>query len=74
MGQCIMQRVCLLTVRYRKYPGWIKKIWIRVVSGVDPDKEATLNAPQRFEAAFQGIPRDAWHLFTDPLQLTNLPV
>ena len=58
--------------RYRTYPGWIKTIWIRVVSGVNPEKEETLNAPERFETAFEGVPREAWRTFTDPSELMNI--
>ena len=55
--------------RYRKYPGWIKSIWIHVVVGVDPHREKTLNAPQRFEKAFQDVPREVWRTFHDPSEL-----
>jgi len=60
--------------RYRKYPGWIKAIWIRIVEGVDPSAEETLNAPKRFEKAFKDIPRDAWRTFKDPLELMDVRI
>jgi len=60
-----------LTFRYRTYPGWIKKIWIHVVSGVDLSEEKTKNDPKRFTTAFQGIPQDVWTTFVDPAELAD---
>lgn len=33
---------------------------------------AEKNEPQRFEKAFTGIPRDAWHVFEDPDECLDL--
>lgn len=44
-----------------------------MVEGVDPREELKLNAPERFEAAFQGIPREVWHTFKDPAEMMNVP-
>jgi hypothetical protein len=33
------------------------------VVGVDLEKEKTLNAPERFEEAFKGIPRGVWRVY-----------
>ena len=63
-----------LNGRYRKYPGWIKQIWIRVVEGVDPKDEKELNAMERFEKAFSGVPRYAWRIFKDPRELVYVPI
>jgi hypothetical protein len=30
------------------------------------------NEPERFEKAFEGVPPEAWHLFTDPAECTQL--
>jgi hypothetical protein len=30
------------------------------------------NEPQRFEKAFDGVPRKAWHVFTNPAECANL--
>jgi hypothetical protein len=56
-------------MRYRKYPGWITAIWIRIVEGVNPEKEKDLNAPERFEKAFEGVPRQVWRTFKDPAEM-----
>ncbi len=34
---------------------------------VDMDTEK--NAPERFEKAFEDVPRDVWHVFEDPKEL-----
>ncbi|KAJ3363715.1 hypothetical protein GGF32_003752 [Allomyces javanicus] len=52
----------------------IKCIFIRRVAGVDADKEKDLNKPERFTAAFQGIPADKWFVFDDPAQLMTIDV
>ena len=44
-------------------------IWIRIVEGVNPSKEKTLNAPERFEKAFKGVPREVWKTFKQPAEL-----
>ncbi|KAG7006045.1 hypothetical protein G7Y79_00016g040300 [Physcia stellaris] len=48
---------------------WIQKIFIRKVTGVEGMDEATKNAPERFEKAFRGVPRDVWRVFEDPGEL-----
>jgi len=55
---------------YKKYPGWIKAIYIRVVEGVDKVQEKSLNSNERFEKAFKGIPKEAWHLFRSAEEVT----
>ena len=49
-------------------------IWIRVVEGVNPSVEKKLNAPERFERAFEGIPREVWRTFKDPSELMDVTV
>jgi len=56
---------------YKKYPGWIKKIYIRVVKGVNEREEKDLNSKARFEKAFKGIPKDAWVTFEDPREVSQ---
>ena len=55
---------------YRKYPGWVKAIFIRRVVGVYGG-EAVIqrNSDARFLQAFKGIPRSVWKVFesTDEL-------
>jgi hypothetical protein len=31
--------------------------------------EAQKNAPERFEDAFEGVPKELWYVFTDPSEL-----
>ncbi|PVF96075.1 hypothetical protein CPB86DRAFT_807906 [Serendipita vermifera] len=49
--------------------GRIARIFIRKVVGVNPKMEATLNTPERFEKAFEGIPKSVWKVFTDGKEL-----
>ncbi|WPH04192.1 phosphatidate phosphatase app1 [Acrodontium crateriforme] len=53
----------------RKYPGWIKGIFIRKVSGIAQLNEKEKNSDERFERAFQGLDREMWHVFTDPAEV-----
>jgi hypothetical protein len=41
------------------------------VSGVNPKLEETLNAPERFEKAFTGIPTTVWKIFEDGHELMD---
>ena len=54
---------------YRKYPGWVKTIFIRKVVDVEEMKKSTKNNPARFEKAFRDVPKDVWKLFEDPSEL-----
>ncbi len=51
---------------YRTFPGWVGLILIRKVTDIAAVGIAEKNAPQRFEQAFQGVPRSTWHVFEDP--------
>ncbi|KAI0515143.1 hypothetical protein F5B22DRAFT_636693 [Xylaria bambusicola] len=51
---------------YRKYPQWVKVILIRKVEDIAAVGIESKNEPERFEKAFEGVPRDAWHVFSDP--------
>ncbi|RFU80625.1 actin filament organization app1 [Trichoderma arundinaceum] len=51
---------------YRTFPGWIRMIFIRKDTNSAAFGLAEKNEPQRFEKAFTGIPRDAWHVFENP--------
>ena|SRR5271170_7563749 len=63
----------MLTSSYKRFPGWIKAIFIRVVEGVDVRIEKTrLNTPERFATAFDGVPRDVWRTFKDPSELMSI--
>lgn len=55
----------------RKYPGWIKAVFIRKVSGIAYMDEKTKNAPERFEKAFAGLDRRLWCVFTDPREVAE---
>lgn len=54
---------------YRKYPGWVGAIFIRLVEDVEPLNEAEKNKPERFEKAFKDVPKDVWTVFSDPKEL-----
>ena len=55
---------------YRKFGGkWVGAIYIRKVTGVAEMDESTKNAPERFEKAFKGVPKDVWYVFEDAQEL-----
>ncbi|TRX91060.1 hypothetical protein FHL15_008042 [Xylaria flabelliformis] len=51
---------------YRRYPNWVKTILIRKVEDIAAIGIEAKNEPDRFEKAFKDVPRDVWHVFTDP--------
>ncbi|KAK5126274.1 hypothetical protein LTR85_010509 [Meristemomyces frigidus] len=55
----------------RKYPGWIKAVFIREVSGIAGMDDKTKNAPERFETAFRGLERGLWCVFSDPTEVAQ---
>ncbi|KAK1253934.1 hypothetical protein MKX07_002011 [Trichoderma sp. CBMAI-0711] len=57
---------------YRMFPGWIQMIFIRKDTDSAAIGLAEKNEPQRFEKAFTGIPRDAWHVFENPDECLDL--
>ncbi|EWC43781.1 hypothetical protein DRE_07346 [Drechslerella stenobrocha 248] len=57
---------------FKAFPGAIKAIWIRVVTGVSPAEEAKKNSADRFEKAFDGIPKEIWKTFHDVAELAGL--
>jgi len=57
---------------YRTVPGWIKLILIRKVDDVAAVGIAEKNEPKRFETAFEGVPREAWHVFTEPGECSRI--
>ncbi|KAH7080960.1 actin filament organization protein-like protein App1-like protein [Paraphoma chrysanthemicola] len=54
---------------YRKHGKWVGAIYIRKVMGVEGMDEEKKNAPERFEKAFKGVPKDVWYVFEDPREL-----
>ena len=59
----------LINCRYRTQPDWIKVIIIRKATDIAEVGLAEKNEPQRFEKAFEGVPKDVWHVFEDPKEL-----
>lgn len=53
----------------RKYPGWVKAIFIRKVTDGAEMKESDKNKDERFEKAFKDVPREIWKTFEDPKEL-----
>jgi phosphatidate phosphatase APP1 len=51
--------------------GRVARIFIRKVVGVNPELEVKLNAPERFEKAFNGIPNTIWKVFEDGHELMD---
>ncbi|MCJ1402877.1 hypothetical protein MMC11_006098 [Xylographa trunciseda] len=54
---------------YRKYPGWVKAIFIRKVVDVEGMQKTDKNDPARFEKAFKDVPKNVWKLFENPSEL-----
>ncbi|KAI1764846.1 hypothetical protein GGR53DRAFT_520032 [Hypoxylon sp. FL1150] len=57
---------------YRSFPGWVKVILIRKVEDIAAIGIEAKNEPERFEKAFKDIPRDVWHVFSDPAECNKL--
>ncbi|RYP38613.1 hypothetical protein DL767_002549 [Monosporascus sp. MG133] len=57
---------------YRTYPDWVKVILIRKVEDIAAIGIDAKNQPERFEEAFEGVPKDVWHVFTDPAECTKI--
>lgn len=55
----------------RLWPGWVKKVFIRKVMDVSEMKDTNKNTDERFEKAFEGVPREVWRTFEDPAELTE---
>lgn len=55
---------------YKKHPHWVQAIFIRKVTGVAHMEKH--NSPERFAAAFQGVPDSVWTLFEQPEELRPL--
>ncbi|KXL46877.1 hypothetical protein M433DRAFT_65009, partial [Acidomyces richmondensis BFW] len=53
----------------RRFPGWIRAVFIRKVTGIAEMNEREKNSAGRFEKAFEGLERRLWHVFTDPKEL-----
>ncbi|CAF9932228.1 MAG: hypothetical protein HETSPECPRED_008306 [Heterodermia speciosa] len=49
--------------------GWIRRIFIRKVVGVEGMDEGVKNQGERFERAFRGVPREVWRVFEEPGEL-----
>ena len=53
----------------RRYPGWVKRVFIRRVEDVSEMEGTDKNTPERFEKAFQGVDKSVWTTFKDPSEL-----
>ncbi|EEU42530.1 uncharacterized protein NECHADRAFT_60869 [Fusarium vanettenii 77-13-4] len=57
---------------YRAFPHWIKMILIRKATDVASFGIEEKNQTERFEKAFKGVPREAWHVFEDPSECRRI--
>ncbi|EMD00033.1 hypothetical protein BAUCODRAFT_119594 [Baudoinia panamericana UAMH 10762] len=55
----------------RRYPGWIKAIFIRKVTGIAGMDEEKKNASERFESAFTNLDKTLWHVFVEPSEVAE---
>ena len=53
----------------RKFPGWVRKVFIRKVTSVAEMDVEEKNTDERFEKAFRDVPRETWRVFEDPKEL-----
>lgn len=53
----------------RKFPGWIKAIYIHKVTGIAEMNVNDKDSDERFEKAFSGLDRGLWHVYTDASEL-----
>ena len=53
----------------RKHKGWVKAVFIRKVTEVAELNSTGKNEDQRFEKAFQDVPKSVWRTFEDPAEL-----
>ncbi|CAN8095229.1 unnamed protein product [Discula destructiva] len=58
---------------YRVFgPQWIRLILIRRVTAVAVMGIEEKNKPERFDKAFRGVPKSAWHVFDDPVDCYHI--
>ncbi|KAF8250765.1 hypothetical protein K440DRAFT_540975 [Wilcoxina mikolae CBS 423.85] len=57
---------------YKRNPEKVRRIWIRVVEGVNRMEEGRLNSDERFATAFKGVPREVWRTFKHAGELEEL--
>ncbi|KAG5940094.1 hypothetical protein E4U60_000654 [Claviceps pazoutovae] len=57
---------------YRSSPNWIRLILIRKATNIAEIGIDEKNKAERFEAAFKGVPRHAWHVFEDPAECVDI--
>lgn len=55
----------------RTFPGFVRAVFIRKVTGIAEMDEKIKNAPERFDKAFKGLDRRLWHVFTEPGELAE---
>lgn len=53
----------------RMFPGWVKAVFIRKVTGVAEMEDTGKNDDERFEVAFRNVDRSVWRTFEDPKEL-----
>lgn len=51
------------------FPGWVKAVFIRKVTGVAEMEDTGKNDDERFEVAFRNVSRKIWQVFEDPEEL-----
>jgi phosphatidate phosphatase APP1 len=57
---------------YKKFPQAVKRIWIRVVEGVNEAEEKKLNSKERFRKAFKDVPSTVWRTYKEASELDCL--
>lgn len=55
----------------RKFPGWVRAIFIRKVMGIAEMNEKEKNSNERFEKAFKGLDGGLWHVFKEPGEIAE---
>lgn len=55
----------------RRFPGWIRAIYIRRVKGIAEMDEQRKNSNERFQKAFEGLDHTLWAIFDDASELAE---
>lgn len=54
------------------FPGWVRAVFIRKVTGVAEMEDTGKNEDGRFEVAFRNVPRGVWRTFEDPEEVWDV--
>ena len=56
----------------RMFPGWVRAVFIRKVTGVAEMEDSGKNEDERFEVAFRNVKKGIWTTFEDPEEVWDV--